>query len=230
MSGEPKKCLFCKMPFYRRKGEGFEQWDNRKYCSHKCSCLFVKAGLSQPIYVPRPDDIEGEVWRTCTENENYEVSDAGRVRRAVIYSKYMRGKVLKPSVDDDGYLYVRLSEHSKLKAHRINRLVATAFIGPQPEGKPLVCHNNSIRNDNRSDNLRWDDDAGNCKDQIAFGTHPSGENNPNCKLSDLQVRVIRERFVYGDSKAYLARVFEVSETQISKIVKGELRREAGGFL
>lgn len=66
-----------------------------------------------------------------------------------------------------------------------------------------------------------------------FGIKPPtmvGENNPTSKLTDAQVREIRERSCAGETVKDLAPIFKVSKTQISDIATGKSRRTAGGPL
>lgn len=53
-----------------------------------------------------------------------------------------------------GYLTVRLTDTTKVKTHRVHRLVAQAFI-PNPDNKPFVNHKDSNRQNNHVDNLEW---------------------------------------------------------------------------
>ncbi len=87
-----------------------------------------------------------EIWKPCVENQNYEVSNKGNVRRGV--------KVLKGRMVGNEYLGVALCENGKSKNFRIHRLVANAFL-PNPEGKPIVDHIDNIRTNNVCTNLRW---------------------------------------------------------------------------
>lgn len=70
-----------------------------------------------------------------------------------IYS-IISNKIMKPAVNDTGYLCYNLSkngEHFKRSQHR---LMAIQFI-KNPENKEEVDHINRIPTDNRLDNLRW---------------------------------------------------------------------------
>lgn len=92
------------------------------------------------------DYIEGEIWKDiegCKPN-TYQVSNLGRVRN------FKRGNFLIKPFSKDGYQRVSLNG----KKIYIHQLVANAFI-PNPENKPYVDHINTVRDDNRPENLRW---------------------------------------------------------------------------
>jgi hypothetical protein len=95
---------------------------------------------------------EKEIWKSVIDYQIlYEVSNFGQVRSL---NKY-KGCVRKSSVDNRGYLYVRLSKFNKSSTHKIHRLVAQAFIIKRDPEQNQVDHINGVRTDNRAVNLRW---------------------------------------------------------------------------
>ena len=111
--------------------------------------------------------MEEEIWKPIKEFEGYyEVSNMGRVR-SLNYKRTGKEKILKNIEDYKGYLEVGLTKNGKRKQFKVHRLVAEAFI-PNPENKPCIDHINTIRNDNRIENLRW-------------ATHEENSNNPLTK-------------------------------------------------
>ena len=98
--------------------------------------------------------MEEEVWKPIKNYEGlYEVSNMGRVKN-LNYKGSGKEKILKNIKRREGYLMVILTKNGKRRGFLVHRLVAEAFI-PNPEGKPCIDHINTIRNDNRIENLRW---------------------------------------------------------------------------
>ena len=77
-------------------------------------------------------------------------------------------KVLKQRKDEKGYMRVSLVDRNgKRTFWGVHRIVATTFI-PNPENKPFIDHINSIKNDNRVENLRWCTSVENTHNPITF--------------------------------------------------------------
>lgn len=95
-----------------------------------------------------------EIWKDIKGYEGlYQVSNMGKVK-SLNYLRTGKENVLKPGKQNSGYLTVCLSKNNKPKIFRVHRLVATAFI-PNPENKPCIDHINTIKDDNRAENLKW---------------------------------------------------------------------------
>ena len=103
-----------------------------------------------------------EIWKEIKGYEGlYEVSSEGRVRSLDRYTfdgrwgnRFYKGHYLKPIIQN-GYVYVVLSKgcnnQNRIPVHR---LVAQAFYS-NPDNLPCVDHINTVRDDNRVENLRW---------------------------------------------------------------------------
>lgn len=118
-------------------------------------------------------DLKTEIWKPIKGYEGlYEVSNMGNVRsldRHLMFgNKYClyKGKPKKPYLIPKGYLIVGLFKNNKGKHYSVHRLVAEAFI-PNPKNLPCVDHINTVRDDNRVENLRWCDTAGNLANPIS---------------------------------------------------------------
>lgn len=95
-----------------------------------------------------------EIWKPVKGYERkYEISNFGNIK-ALNFQGHGFEKLKKPTLNKEGYFCIMLWKDSKPKLFKIHRLVAEAFI-PNIENKPQVDHINTIRTDNRVDNLRW---------------------------------------------------------------------------
>lgn len=97
-----------------------------------------------------------EVWKEIIEYPNYQVSDNGRIRNI------KTNKILKPSVNSNGYLRVTLSKNGKAKQFSVHRLVAGAFI-PNDSNYPQVNHKDENKQNNNINNLEWCDNRYNTR-------------------------------------------------------------------
>lgn len=103
-----------------------------------------------------------EIWKDIENYEGlYQVSNLGRVRSLdrVVKSertgyKTVRGKIIKPTIQNTGYYYVLLYKDGKALRKTLHRIIAKAFI-PNPENKPQIDHINGDKTDCRIENMRW---------------------------------------------------------------------------
>ena len=135
---------------------------------------------------------------------------------------------MKLSNTDKRYA-VALCRNSVCISHEVHILVATAFLGPRPDGM-VCCHNDGNAKNNCILNLRWDTQSSNIKDAVKSGTHNPcrGELHGNCILTDKEVEEIRSRYVRYNHNLSNARVlakeYGVSKNYIISLVRGDWRR------
>jgi len=102
-----------------------------------------------------------EVWKDVQGFEGrYQVSNMGRVRSLDRWSleehpRFIKGMMLKPSLNNHGYLRISLSDGLRnYKHYEVHRLVALHFVHGYKDGL-VVNHINEIKTDNRAENLEW---------------------------------------------------------------------------
>lgn len=133
-----------------------------------------------------------ERWLPVVDFPNYEVSDFGRVRRAVSAgTRWPAGRLLKSTPLVKGYLGVTLLKDGKKHTSLIHRLVVRAFIGPKPTPIHQAAHSDGNNQNNVLGNLRWATPVENAADRLAHGNQPWGSRSPLAKLTEHEVRAIR---------------------------------------
>ncbi|QRP48975.1 NUMOD4 motif-containing HNH endonuclease [Amycolatopsis sp. FDAARGOS 1241] len=126
-----------------------------------------------------------ETWKPVPGYEGqYEVSDIGRVRsldRVDPRGQRRKGQVSRPGIDSRGYRVVALSKNGVKTRFSVHRLVALAFHGSAPEGKPNACHKDGDSLNNCAENLYWGSQFENMQDRLRHGTYSNGtETRTHC--------------------------------------------------
>ena len=185
-----------------------------------------------------------EIWKPIRNYEGlYEVSNLGGIKR-LENDKNRKEKILKPYKNKLGYLCINLYRDNKVKQMYVHRLVAIAFI-PNPENKPCIDHINTIRNDNRIENLRWVTYKENMNNELTK-EKLSGENSNNYgkprseeikkKISESQKGgknpKARGVFCYElnkswDTSAEASRELNIDSSNITKCCKGKCKSVKG---
>jgi hypothetical protein len=109
------------------------------------------------------------LWKAVPGYEGlYEVSDTGLVKS--LSDRFGRERILKAAPATGGYLQVTLTRHGVRASCRVHVLIASAFIGPRPDGQE-VRHLDGNRRNNDLRNLRYGTQSRNTLDSVAHGTH-----------------------------------------------------------
>lgn len=124
---------------------------------------------------------KGEQWMPVVGYEGwYDVSDHGHVRRVKPGKGTHVGRVIKPLTNAYGYHKVTLVLEGRNYQMYIHRMILESFVGSPPEGKPLACHKNDIKTDNRLENLYWGSSSDNGRDAVRNNVHPQTKKT-HCK-------------------------------------------------
>jgi hypothetical protein len=134
------------------------------------------------------------------------VSLCRKQRRQLVGGKCRDGYAKNILMDDNG---------NRVSIKRASR-ICVAFHGPRPPGA-VVRHLDNNRTNDRPENLTWGTQAQNCQDKLAHGTAQRGERSARAKLTEEQVRQIRN--ATGKPLKELAAQFGVGKAAISSIRK-----------
>lgn len=167
-----------------------------------------------------------EVWRDIPGYEGkYQASTEGRIRSLdrIVYSRNrytgqsfarnIKGQILRPGrFSKNGHVSVVLG-HGAIGSP-VHQLIMRTFVGPPPAGQE-VRHKNGDPTDNRLSNLEYGTRRQNILDVFHQGKAWR-------KLDIEDVEQIRFGLCTGISGAELSRMYDVSQSEISKIKLGRV--------
>lgn len=177
-----------------------------------------------------------EEWRDVVGYEGYyQISNTGRVRSVDRiettkrgWTRLRKGSIRKPRINIMGYLNVALSKENIKKNCLLHRIIAQAFI-PNPENKPQIDHINTIRNDNRIENLRWVTPRENARNPITKTRY----RNPNlgkrlsdsCLAKKIDQYDLNMKYIttFGSAKEAAIQL-NCSGSNITNCLKGKIRK------
>jgi hypothetical protein len=158
-----------------------------------------------------------EEWKEIPDYPEYEVSNLGRVRRAIASSASPKGKIL--SVNNEHiYPSVTLCRNGRRTPKNVHRLVALAFLGSPPIDRPFVNHLNGNKADCRLSNLQYCSAKENTQHAIhQLGKKRSGQDSACTKFTPEIILAIHNAMMNGESPVKIMRQYEISETQLYRI-------------
>lgn len=187
---------------------------NTIYCTQEC------AKNERWLNIPGYEDI-------------YSVSSCGRVRRDIASKMHPNpGYIVQSHIHATGYLYISLN-NKKCKSYRLHKLVTLAFLGDRPDDQ-VTNHKDGCKQNNHIINLEYVSQKENSKHAVSLGLIPSGDNfqtepykrprgskNGKSKLSENQVKEIRQHLKNGLSPYKIAPIYGVKSDAIYHIKKGK---------
>ncbi len=164
-----------------------------------------------------------EIWKTIPfADKKYEVSNYGRIK-SYCYDKE-KGRIVKPGIIK-GFQNVSFLSNGKKKSFLVHKITAELFVGKTADNQDTVIHLDWNKGNNHCSNLKWvtKDEAykrmfdrlherrRNCKEKIITYS----------KLTEDDVVMIKSMLQRGITQNVIAKLFCVSEMQITRIKRGE---------
>jgi hypothetical protein len=170
--------------------------------------------------------LDDEEWKTISFTDyKYEVSNYGRVKSYCQNSE--QGKLLNPS-QIGGFKVVSLKYNGSSKHFLVHKLVAELFIPKENENQTVVIHLDWSKANNHFSNLQWVTKAESyirMHKRLQEERKKKGKVVTYSKLKTEEVSLIKSMLGRGVKQKLIAKMFCVSEMQITRIKRGENWKE-----
>lgn len=138
-----------------------------------------------------------------------------------IYNMHTK-RMIKPFKGSDGYMAVKLNMSKIKTCERVHVIYAHCFI-PNPNNYKYVNHIDSNKTNNSLENLEW------CTN--SYNVKHSYNNGNNTNPIKIEVRTL-ENSIIGEYKSLreCSKELKLDRHKISRVLKGELRKDYLGYL
>lgn len=166
--------------------------------------------------------LDDEEWREIAgTNGDYYVSNYGRVKSYRVNKE--EGKLLRLS-QVKGFAVITMKINDKTSTQLVHKLVATAFVPKGADCTHVIHLDWNIKN-NHFTNLQWVTRADNYS-RVLSRLHEKNRMNPSrlitySKLKLEDVKVIKSMLLRGVKQNLIAKMFCISEMQVTRIKRGE---------
>ncbi len=180
-------------------------------------------------------DLDGEIWKDILDYDgDYQVSNLGRVKSL----KFCKERILKQTIDKNGYCIIRLCKNGKAKNKNIHILIYETFYSDKLKLNECVHHKDKNTKNNYYKNLEkktfrehmMNHNGG--KNHPFFGKYHSeetkkkianinrvGENNGHRILTNKKIIQIKMLFKLGFKNCEISRLYHIHKSTISNIKK-----------
>lgn len=132
------------------------------------------------------------------------------------------GHIIKPFKGSDGYIAVKLNMKNCKTCERVHVIYAHCFI-PNPNNYKYVNHKDTNKLNNSLNNLEW------CTN--SYNVKHSYDNGNNTSRVKVRVETLNKEFVGEyNSLRECSKELKLDRHKISRILKGELRKDYLGYL
>ena len=128
------------------------------------------------------------------------------------------GRIMKANINKNGYVQADLYKKNKRYKHYVHRLVAKAYLNAETD-KTEVNHIDCNKLNNNLTNLEYVTHSENLQHAYDTGliNQSKGVEHHNAKLSDSDVKFIRDNYKVNYTGIQLAKMFNVSRLTIYKV-------------
>ena len=166
-----------------------------------------------------------EIWKDIKNYEGYyQASNFGKIRsidRKIASgnkTKNLKGKILKASKNNKGYLQINLCVNNIRNKCLVHRLIAQTFM-PNPNQLECINHKDENKANNHIENLEWCDYTYNNN----YGTFKSRVSSSKSK----SVKCVELSLIFK-SQLEASKYFNIKSSAISRCCKNK-NRTAGGY-
>ena len=171
-----------------------------------------------------------EIWKdVCGFEGKYQVSNLGNVK-SLNYGRTGKEKLLSPSKDKDGYLYVNLYKNREHKIYKVHRLVLMAFNPCENSHELQVNHIDENKENNNLSNLEWVTHQSNCNHGTRIARISEKNTNGKCSIPIVQIDLATNKVVNVWKSSHDAqRLGGYNPSNIIQCCKNKFHREGNNI-